>query len=120
MVKRGQQLFEVALHVEEGIRLRGGVHALGDEIAGSGESQMPALVMAVAQLLEDFARFEQAHVRCSAIQVVADHVDEPGQQRRPHVGRFFVQRIRDRQRLGYGCCTLGGCPTQASFAWSLP
>ena len=58
MLKRGQQFFQVSLHVEEGVRLRRAMHALGHEIAGSCESQMATLVVTVAQLLENFSRFE--------------------------------------------------------------
>jgi hypothetical protein len=78
MLKCSQQLFDVALHVEERIRLRGDMHALGDGVAGRGKSEVPPLIVMVAELLKNFARLEQSHIRRSAIQVVADHVDEAG------------------------------------------
>ena len=64
-------------------------------------------------LLEDLARFEQAYVGVAAIQVVADHVQQAGQQRRAHVSRFFAQRIGQGQRLACSIRSrlcLGGFP----------
>src|SRR5271165_4638363 len=108
--ERGEQIFDVALHVEEAVRLRGGVDALRKRISRRSETEVAALVVTIAALLEDLTRLEQSHVGVAAVQVVADHVEQAGEHRRAHVPRLFAERIGDGQRLG-------GCPTQASFAW---
>ena len=114
MLEGRQQLFDVALHVEERVRLRRRMDALGERIAGGDKPQVAALVVAIAQLLEDLAGFEQAHVGVAAIQVVTHHVQQAGQQRGAHVARLFAQRIGDGQRLASGAppkpFCLGGVP----------
>src|SRR5271157_2055251 len=99
MLERRQQLFDIAFHVEESVRLRGGVDALREGIAGRGETQVAPLVVTIAALLEDLARFKQPHVGMAAVQVVANHVEQTGQHRGAQVARLFTHRIGDRQRL---------------------
>src|ERR1039457_3579010 len=101
MLEGRKQLFDVALHVEERVRLRWRVDALRDGVAGSDKAQVAALVFdgAVAQLLEDLACLEQPHVSVAPIQVVTHHVQQAGNERRAQVPRLFTERIGDGQRL---------------------
>src|SRR5271157_5117464 len=98
-MERREQLFDIAFHVEESVRLRGGMDALREGIAARGETQMAPLVVTIAALLEDLARFKQTHVGVAAVQVVANHVEQTGQHRGAQVARLFTHRIGDRQRL---------------------
>ena len=74
VLKRREQIFDVALHVEEGVRLGRAMNVGRNQIAGRGEGQRAMLLVALAGLGEDLSRFEQAHIVVATVQVVANHV----------------------------------------------
>src|SRR5207245_1968118 len=59
ILKWGQQLFDVALHVEEAVGLRSAVNGLGVRITGRNKRQASSLVVAVAELFEDLSSLEE-------------------------------------------------------------
>src|ERR1039458_4305983 len=76
MLEGRKQLFDVALHVEERVRLRQRVDALRDGVTGSDKTQVSALIVPVAQLLEYLTGLAAPHVRVAAIHVVSHHVQQ--------------------------------------------
>src|ERR1035437_5526973 len=91
MLEGRKQFFDVALHVKERIRLRRRVDALRDGVTGSDKTQVSALIVPVAQLLEDLACLEQPHVSVAPIQVVTNHVQQAGDELRAQVSRLFTE-----------------------------
>src|ERR1035438_4838735 len=99
MLEGRKQIFDVALHVEERARLRQRVDALRDGVTGSDKTQVSALIVPVAQLLEYLTGLEQPHVRVAAIHVVSHHVQQAGDKRGAQIARLITQRIGDGPRL---------------------
>src|ERR1017187_8226442 len=85
MLEPSQQLLEVAFEMEERYRLRLAMQTQRRQVASGRKREAASLVMTVAQLLKNFTRLEQPNIARSAIQVVANHVEQSGCERVAHV-----------------------------------